>query len=61
MDGFGIFHYENGDKYEGEFQDNLLVGKGEMIFNKNDELYIKKKVEDHDKQLTSPPSLSILN
>ena len=36
MEGRGIMHRINGDRYEGEFKDDKMEGKGKMFYNKND-------------------------
>jgi len=32
MNGKGIFTWSNGDKYDGEWKDDLMNGKGTMTF-----------------------------
>lgn len=33
--GYGVFEWNDGDKYEGEFKDNLRHGKGFMFYYRN--------------------------
>lgn len=36
-DGFGVFYYNNGDKYEGEWKNDKTHGKGIIFYHDNEE------------------------
>ena len=38
--GYGVFHYTNGDEYEGSFENGVRNGLGEYRYNKNKASYI---------------------
>ena len=37
-EGKGIYYYHNGDRYEGEFRNNLREGKGIFYYNNGDRM-----------------------
>ncbi len=36
QNGNGTFHFQNGDKYSGDFKDGLFSGQGKMTFSIGD-------------------------
>ena len=39
MHGFGIFFWNNGDKYEGNYEDNLKHGFGTFYWHNSKKIY----------------------
>ena len=36
QNGNGTFHFQNGDKYSGDFKDGLFIGQGKMTYSNGD-------------------------
>ena len=46
MNGYGIFYYSNGEKYEGEFKNGDREGFGVLFDSNGDEAYIGEFKDD---------------
>ena len=36
QNGYGTFHFQNGDKYSGDFKDGLFSVQGKMVYSNGD-------------------------